>query len=930
MQRIYQQVWQQLGLSARLIVVLGVAMIILSTAYFALVVSSEIKFYTDQLRNQVEYELEFVAPTLAEPAVVGDYGLIQQVLDVRIKQKHVVYIAWVDDRGHRIRSKEKEVVPLAPRWFVRWLALPVFEGRKEINVGGMSYGWVEIRLTATQSINSVWSSLHEKLEILLLCMGVLFALTISIVSNASRPLHALSSVARRFGQGDHSARMTPFGPPEAIECILAFNTLADNIETLLRSLRDSDAHNKRLALIVEQSSEAILTINQDGFVTSWNAAASVLYGYSTDEAIGQSVQGIFVRDLPFGSDSAIAQPGPGRPRSVEERHLVKSGTTIHIVANLSPLHNENNESIGEIVVIRDVTRQKAAEEALFKETERVQVTLASIADAVITTDTDDRIEYLNPVAERLVDWSNSEARGEKLSKVFNCLDVATSDAIANPIEVLSHKGGMQSIQGNAVLIARDGQEIPIQATAALIFDRKGEVVGSVLVFRDVSSSHSMAQELTWQATHDALTSLVNRREFARCLESMADSAERENREHAMLYLDLDQFKVVNDTCGHLAGDELLRQLSSLLSSRVRASDTLARLGGDEFGVLLRDCNAVQAAKLAESLLTTVADFRFAWEDKIFTVGVSIGVVPIKGKGQNNADIMALADAACYQAKDNGRNRIEIAPQDKALAHRRNEMLWVSRINSALEDDRLVLYYQEIAPLTFTGKKHYEVLIRMLDEDGKLVMPMAFIPAAERYNLMHAVDRRVIAKACQMLQALDAQEAPAGMLTISINLSGISLSDEHLLPYIQEQFAIYRVRSEQVCFEITETAAVANLSKAVILIKELRAMGCRFSLDDFGSGLSSFTYLKNLPVDFLKIDGSFVRDMAQDPIDAAMVRAIGNIGHVMGIQTIAEWVEDEKTMQMLRDMGIDYAQGYFIGKPAPIHEMMATAAIQDAA
>jgi len=347
---------------------------------------------------------------------------------------------------------------------------------------------------------------------------------------------------------------------------------------------------------------------------------------------------------------------------------------------------------------------------------------------------------------------------------------------------------------------------------------------------------------------------------------------------------------------------------------------LARLGGDEFGVLLRGCSLTQAMQVAETLREALTAFRFAWQERLFAVGVSVGAVAIAGNGDSPADILGAADAACYSAKDKGRNRVQpYVADDKELLQRRGEMQWVSRITSACEEDRLRLYCQRIMPIQASDeqREHYEVLVRMLDEEGKLVPPMSFIPAAERYNLMPALDRRIITMAFSFCAEVRADRLPM----LSINLSGASLSDEKMLGFIQEQFRRYGVSPALICFEITETAAIANLSRARALIRELKDLGCRFSLDDFGSGLSSFAYLKNLPVDFLKIDGSFVRELANDPIGCAMVKAINDIGHVMGLQTIAEWVENDMTLGILKTIGVNYAQGYAVEQPKPIEAVV---------
>lgn len=432
------------------------------------------------------------------------------------------------------------------------------------------------------------------------------------------------------------------------------------------------------------------------------------------------------------------------------------------------------------------------------------------------------------------------------------------------------------------------------------------------------------ERVNYHATHDSLTKLVNRREFENRLNEAVRIARQGKATHALLYMDLDQFKVVNDTCGHVAGDELLRQLGSLLNRRIRGADTLARLGGDEFGVLLQSCSINNAISLAETLHEVIQDFRFAWESQTFVLGVSIGIVEITKESANLTDVLAAADTACYAAKERGRNRIHLYKDDDAeLTKRKGEMRWVSRLTSALEDDRFVLYAQPIVPVN-PGKDsqaHYEILLRMLDESGKIIPPGGFICAAERYNLMHQIDRWVIRNTFEFL----AENCPADQHgqhpMISINLSGESMGHDSFLTYINILFREYRIEPGNICFEITETAAIADLSNATRIIDGLKSLGCRFSLDDFGSGLSSFAYLKTLPVDYLKIDGMFVKDIETDPIDFAMVKSITEIGHVMGMQLIAEFVENDAILDKLASINVDYAQGYGIQRPAPLDEII---------
>lgn len=440
------------------------------------------------------------------------------------------------------------------------------------------------------------------------------------------------------------------------------------------------------------------------------------------------------------------------------------------------------------------------------------------------------------------------------------------------------------------------------------------------LFNQAEALFDQAEALFYQASHDPLTNLLNRQEFEHRLQKLLRGLQQYDEEHVLCYMDLDQFKVINDTCGHTAGDELLRQISSILSKHVREQDTLSRLGGDEFAVLLINCHMSEAARLAETFREAVQNFRFIWQRKIFELGVSIGLVRINRQSGTLADILSDADAACYIAKENGRNRVHIyESDDQTIQRHRGEMAWVSRIRQTLEDNRFRLYHQPIVPVdsSVIEKYHYEVLVRMLDEEGQLVPPITFLPAAERYNLMPTLDRWIIQTLFAWLvahpQRLDE------LAVCSINLSGTSIGDKSFSDFIAEQLTHYALPTEKICFEVTETAAIANLTEASKFMRLFKDRGCHFSLDDFGSGMSSFAYLKNLPVDYLKIDGGFVKNMVTDSIDHAMVEAIHRVGHVMGLKTIAEYVENQAILEELRKIGVDYAQGYGISKPKPLVE-----------
>jgi len=425
------------------------------------------------------------------------------------------------------------------------------------------------------------------------------------------------------------------------------------------------------------------------------------------------------------------------------------------------------------------------------------------------------------------------------------------------------------------------------------------------------------------AYHDSLTGLINRAEFERRLKRALFGLKNHHHHHALFYIDLDQFKVINDTCGHIAGDELLKQLTVILHKPIRESDILARLGGDEFGILLEDCPLEQAKVIADNLLREVKDFHFAWKNQTFKIGASIGLVMLTSYEQGLTEVLSAADMACYAAKDAGRNRYHLySDDDTSLIRRHGEMKWVSRIHEALKNNRFTLYQQQMPPVNGESDlpTNFEFLIRLKDND-EIIAPGAFIPAAERYDLMPSIDQWVISEAFKNIAQLTKLNPALKDATYFLNLSGTSLSDEAFFDFLRQQFDEHKLPAQKICFEVTETAAITNLTSTVEFINQLKQLGCQFALDDFGAGLSSFSYLKSLPVDYLKIDGGFVRDMIEDPMDAAIVAAVNNIGHVAGLKTVAEFVENYEIIDALKTIGVDYAQGYALAKPAPLEDLL---------
>lgn len=578
-----------------------------------------------------------------------------------------------------------------------------------------------------------------------------------------------------------------------------------------------------------------------------------------------------------------------------------------------------------LIQVFDVTSAIARDNMLRRQTAAsknkelyTRTILSSIADAVITTDEKGIVDYVNRVAEDIMECSVQDLINKPLKNVFCMLDQDSSPVKLNTEQLLNTDLTTKNLGTNLTLKTSQGNKVAIEESIAPIKNSNGQVLGLVIVFRDVSNARKLVEQVNWQASHDGLTGLVNRSTFDKQLCSTVDAVKNTRQQHTLLYLDLDQFKIVNDTCGHIAGDELLKQISKTIQEKIRNNDILARLGGDEFGILLQNCPTGIAKKIANNIRHAIRDFRFGWGDNSFQIGVSIGLVEINEHTLDVKRILSAADTACYAAKDNGRNQVHIYDFDKSdAADRHGEMEWYSKIQQALEENRFCLFGQAIAPTNDPSKiEHIEVLIRMLDTDKTLLPPGSFIPAAERFDLMGAIDRWVVKNVFLMYERSKAAILD-NKIKFAINLSGNTLSDKETLLYIVDQLIKFEIPANLITFEITETAAISNLSAASTFIKTLKRQGCLFSLDDFGSGLSSFAYLKNLQVDFLKIDGTFIKDIVDDPIDFAMVKSINQIGHVMKLETIAEFVENDEILEVLTQLKVDHAQGYGIAKPKPL-------------
>jgi diguanylate cyclase (GGDEF)-like protein/PAS domain S-box-containing protein len=681
-------------------------------------------------------------------------------------------------------------------------------------------------------------------------------------------------------------------------------------------LRTSEARYRGL---FENVIDGVYIASRDGEIITANPALVEILGYDSVEDLKAAGKTTIFYVNPIDRERVFTRlEVDGVVKNFEYRLRRKDGSEIVVLENTRAIIDDDGKIVAHEGTITDITDRKRAETQVFEEKERAQVTLQSIGDGVITTDADGIVDYINPVAQDLTGWDMRSARGVHVTDIMMLVNENTRATVDNPVVQCLKEGRVATLADNSVLITCKGDEVPIQDSAAPIRDRVGNVIGSVMVFHDVSKESRLFRQLSYQASHDTLTGLINRREFENCmasaLERVPTSAEQT---HALLYLDLDQFKVVNDTFGHTAGDALLRRVCELIQSKIRSTDLLSRLGGDEFGIFLGQCDEERAVKVAEAIRGEIEGYRFEWQGSFTTVRCSVGVVIVSADQNDVASAMSSADVACYSAKDMGRNQVHLY-RDSDASLRHEEMKWVSRITSAVEEDRFELFFQPIIGIgkhSRNDRGHYELLLRMRDENGEIVQPDQFIPAAERYNLMSTLDRWVIREALSTLA--DRCEGGEARYTLAINLSGTSLSEDRFLDFVIAELEKQQLPRGAICFEITETAAISNLARVVHFMQVLKKLGCKFSLDDFGSGLSSFTYLKNLPVDYLKIDGQFISNVAEDRVDESMVKAISEVGHAMGIETIAERVESLEVIEKLGTLGVEYAQGYYIARPISV-------------
>jgi diguanylate cyclase (GGDEF)-like protein/PAS domain S-box-containing protein len=743
-------------------------------------------------------------------------------------------------------------------------------------------------------------------------------------------LQCLARVAARALEGRRAIRRNQHAAAEAARAALFGQHASDGSGAATagpapaddgRALQDA---NERVALATESGGIGIWDWDVATGVAYWSHWMYRLFGIPELDTGETSYagwrQGVHPEDL-GAAEQALQDAIRGvRPFDTEFRVIWPDASIHHLRATARVTRDANGRAVRVVGANWDITEPRRLAAELAAQHELLRVTLQSIGDAVITTDSHGRVAWMNPVAEEMTGWVSGAAQGCPLEQVFRLLEAETRFPAESPVAQCLATGHVVELATQSVLISRDGREFGIEDSAAPIRNAHGEILGVVLVFHDVTEQRRLSGEMGYRATHDALTGLINRHEFENRLRRLLKRAREDHSTHALMYIDLDQFKVVNDTCGHAVGDQLLQQVAQLMGEGVRTRDTLARLGGDEFAIILEHCTVEQALRVGQQICQRMTEFRFNYDEERFRIGTSIGLVPVDSRWADESALLQAADTSCYAAKAAGRNRVNLwFDSDLEMRARHRETQWAGRIEHALNDNRFVLFGQRIVSLdgAMSGL-HAEILLRLVDGGQALILPGAFLPAAERFHLAARIDPWVVTQTLAWLRGLPRLD---GIDLISVNLSGQSLCDQAFHRWLGEVLlAAGSAICARLCFEITEITALANLADATALIELLHRLGVRVAIDDFGAGSASGAYLKALPVDFIKIDGQFIRDLVEDPRNEAAVRSFAQSARDAGIRTVAEFVDRPAVMERLRAIGIDFAQGYLLHQPVAVEKL----------
>jgi diguanylate cyclase (GGDEF)-like protein/PAS domain S-box-containing protein len=753
--------------------------------------------------------------------------------------------------------------------------------------------------------------------LLSLALGVLAAGAVGLFLHRRSLLRALDALGEQLshivGQNHLDERVKVASGQRGVTAATdAVNKLLAKLDTRGQKLQERELLFQRL---VESVHEAVV-LHRDAILFA-NARFAALTGLPSRELIGRRLHELVPGDYAELVRENIRRRLAGETAAERyEIELVGAQGQVSRLEVVGAVVDVPEEPLLLITAVEMTPRRGGT--APEQERSRALATLHSINEGVITTDKRGRIDYMNEAAERLTGTTSLQAVGHALEEIVSLVDESDRKSLADPVRQSLGTGAHVNLGRKALLLSRgSGEEYSIELSVSPLKNPNHEVTGAVIVLHDVSEQRGLARQMSYQASHDALTGLVNRREFERRLQEALDAARSGPATHILCYLDLDRFKVVNDSCGHVAGDNMLREVAGLLKDAVRDSDTVARIGGDEFAMLLIGCPLEKARQIADDVCRAVTDYRFVWKDKIFNIDVSIGLVEIGRESGNAEEVMSAADSACYVAKQRGGHVHVYSAHDEAVARHRGEIHWLQKLQGALKENRFELYSQPIVPVTaeHLDGPALEVLVRLKDENGQDVSPSEFLRAAERYRLMALVDRWVVQTTLSALGrgALQVDKERS----VAINISGQTLGDTQFLEFVVDCFDRTGVAPDQVCFEVTENSVITNIEHARRFIGVLHGMGCKFALDDFGRGLGSFSNLKTLPMDFLKIDGSFMRNLARDSVNQAMVAAMIKLARTLNFKVIAEQVEDEGALEAARKMGIDYVQGFIIARPQPL-------------
>ena len=745
---------------------------------------------------------------------------------------------------------------------------------------------------------------------------VALLMSVSLWRSRRRVLNRVSRLNEELLEASRDAsvghRLSIPDDPEAAQLAHTVNRLFDALGERDEKIQGRD----RLFRDFAQTLPEIVIIHDEKILLANESAAS-LVGMEPVQLVGREVADLVkpaYRAL-FRKTVAKRLAGENVPRRIEMQLINGNQAGLWVEAQSSTIDFQGHTAI--LTVARDVSHRKSLEVSLSRSKRQAQYTLESIAEGVITTDNDGRIDYMNQAAEALIGTNRDDASGHRIGELFKLVDDADRRPLGDPVDRCLAMRRRVNMGRRAVMVTADGEhEHSVEITASPVRGPSNSISGTVVVFHDVSELRGLTRKMSYQATHDPLTGLVNRREFERRLDEAMDSAHSEEAVHMLFYMDLDRFKAVNDSCGHMAGDNMLREVAALIKDQVRDSDFVGRLGGDEFGALLIGCPIEKARQIATDVCNAIADYRFVWKDKIFNIGISIGLVEISHASGTLQDVMSAADSACYMAKQQGRGQVHIySARDEAVARERGDIQWLRQLQTALHEDSFELAVQPIIAMrgqTDTGPA-LEVLIRLSEGRGRATDSAEFLRPAERYQMMPQIDRWVINAA---LAAISGGEIKlAAHRSCAINLSGQTLGDEAFLGFVVDALDRTGVAPSAICFEVTEKSILSNVQQAQRFIEVLHGIGCEFSLDDFGSGLGSFSSLKHLPIDYLKIDGTYTHNLQTDLVNQEMVTAMIKLARTMDFQIVAEQVEHPEDFDWLRDVGVDFVQGYFIEAPA---------------